>query len=45
MALTLVNPFAPDIRLDAAGKTVSPVIDARNVAVKFKVEDLSLIHI
>ncbi|WFU06399.1 ABC transporter ATP-binding protein (plasmid) [Rhizobium sp. CB3171] len=39
MALALVNPFAPDIRLDAAGKTVPPVIDARNVAVKFKVED------
>ncbi|MFS8110489.1 ABC transporter ATP-binding protein [Rhizobium jaguaris] len=39
MALALVNPFAPDARLDAASKTVPPVIDARNVAVKFKVED------
>ncbi|KAA1179965.1 ABC transporter ATP-binding protein [Rhizobium tropici] len=39
MALALVNSFAPDTRLDAANKTASPVIDARNIAVKFKVED------
>jgi len=39
MALALVNPFAPDTRLDVGEKTTSPVIDARNIAVKFKVED------
>ncbi|OED01501.1 MULTISPECIES: ABC transporter ATP-binding protein [unclassified Rhizobium] len=39
MALALVNSFAPDRRLDAANKTAAPVIDARNIAVKFKVED------
>ncbi|MGY5774943.1 ABC transporter ATP-binding protein [Rhizobium sp. LEGMi135b] len=39
MALALVNPFAPDIRHDVSEKTTSPVIDARNIAVKFKVED------
>ena len=39
MALALVNSFAPDTRLDAANKTAAPVIDARNIAVKFKVED------
>jgi peptide/nickel transport system ATP-binding protein len=39
MALALVNPFAPDVRHDAGEKTTSPVIDARNIAVKFKVED------
>ena len=39
MALALVNPFAPDVRHDVGEKTTSPVIDARNIAVKFKVED------
>ncbi|MGG6892824.1 MULTISPECIES: ABC transporter ATP-binding protein [Rhizobium] len=39
MALALVNPFAPDIRFDAGERAVAPVIDARNIAVKFKVED------
>ncbi|NLR98322.1 ABC transporter ATP-binding protein [Rhizobium sp. P38BS-XIX] len=39
MALALVNPFAPDIRHDVDAKTTAPVIDARNIAVKFKVED------
>ncbi|NLS16443.1 ABC transporter ATP-binding protein [Rhizobium sp. P40RR-XXII] len=39
MALALVNSFAPEVRFDAANKTASPVIDARNIAVKFKVED------
>jgi peptide/nickel transport system ATP-binding protein len=38
MALALVNPYAPDTRHDAGEKTTSPVIDARNIAVKFKVE-------
>ncbi|MCJ9749340.1 ABC transporter ATP-binding protein [Neorhizobium sp. BETTINA12A] len=38
MALALVNSFAPPIRLDHAGRTEQPVIDARNVAVNFKVE-------
>ncbi len=39
MALALVNPFAPDIRFDAGERAVAPVIDARNIAVKFKVEN------
>ena len=39
MALALVNPFAPDTRFDAGERAVAPVIDARNIAVKFKVED------
>ncbi len=39
MALALVNPYAPDTRHDAGEKTTAPVIDARNIAVKFKVED------
>ncbi|AYG68370.1 MULTISPECIES: ABC transporter ATP-binding protein [unclassified Rhizobium] len=39
MALALVNSFAPDVRHDAGEKTTQPVIDARNIAVKFKVED------
>ncbi|MFK0161391.1 ABC transporter ATP-binding protein [Rhizobium sp. NPDC090279] len=39
MALALINPFAPDVRHDIGEKTTSPVIDARNIAVKFKVED------
>ncbi|CDN58298.1 ABC transporter, nucleotide binding/ATPase protein (Oligopeptide) (plasmid) [Neorhizobium galegae bv. officinalis bv. officinalis str. HAMBI 1141] len=38
MALALVNSFAPPIRLDHAGRTEQPIIDARNVAVNFKVE-------
>ncbi|MCQ1852009.1 ABC transporter ATP-binding protein [Neorhizobium galegae] len=38
MALALVNSFAPPIRLDHAGRTEEPIIDARNVAVNFKVE-------
>ncbi|MDE1992789.1 MAG: microcin ABC transporter ATP-binding protein, partial [Rhizobiaceae bacterium] len=39
MSVALANSFAPDVRLDASGKSTPPVIDARNVAVKFKVED------
>ncbi len=39
MVLALVNPFAPDTRFDAGERAVAPVIDARNIAVKFKVED------
>jgi peptide/nickel transport system ATP-binding protein len=38
VALALVNPFAPDLRHDNEGRTTPPVIDARNVAVTFKVE-------
>ncbi|WP_105435077.1 ABC transporter ATP-binding protein [Neorhizobium tomejilense] len=38
MALALANSFAPPIRLDHAGRTEEPIIDARNVAVSFKVE-------
>ncbi|CDN52312.1 ABC transporter ATP-binding protein [Neorhizobium galegae] len=38
MALALVNSFAPPIRLDHTGRTEEPIIDARNVAVNFKVE-------
>jgi peptide/nickel transport system ATP-binding protein len=33
-----INPFAPAERLDHGDRTVAPVIDARNVAVEFKVE-------
>ncbi|QIO55147.1 ABC transporter ATP-binding protein (plasmid) [Rhizobium leguminosarum bv. trifolii] len=39
MALALVNSFAPPIRHDHDGRSDTPVIDARNVAVNFKVED------
>jgi peptide/nickel transport system ATP-binding protein len=39
MALALVNTFAPAIRHDSEGRTTAPIIDARNVAVTFKVED------
>ncbi|MGO4134270.1 ABC transporter ATP-binding protein [Rhizobium brockwellii] len=39
MALALVNSFAPPIRHDHDGRSDTPVIDARNVAVTFKVED------
>ncbi|WP_163874503.1 ABC transporter ATP-binding protein [Rhizobium laguerreae] len=39
MALALVNSFAPPVRHDHDGRTDTPVIDARNVAVNFKVED------
>jgi peptide/nickel transport system ATP-binding protein len=38
VALALVNPFAPVLRHDNEGRSTSPVIDARNVAVTFKVE-------
>jgi ABC-type microcin C transport system duplicated ATPase subunit YejF len=38
MALALVNSFAPPVRLDHEGRTESPVIDARNIGVNFKVE-------
>ncbi|AJC81747.1 oligopeptide ABC transporter ATP-binding protein (plasmid) [Rhizobium etli bv. phaseoli str. IE4803] len=39
MALPLVNSFAPPVRHDHDGRSETPVIDARNVAVNFKVED------
>ncbi|MGO7211529.1 ABC transporter ATP-binding protein [Rhizobium ruizarguesonis] len=39
MALALVNSFAPPIRHDHDGRSDTPIIDARNVAVNFKVED------
>ncbi|RWX23320.1 ABC transporter ATP-binding protein [Rhizobium leguminosarum] len=39
MALALVNSFAPPVRHDHDGRSDTPVIDARNVAVNFKVED------
>ncbi|NEJ72821.1 dipeptide ABC transporter ATP-binding protein [Rhizobium phaseoli] len=39
MALALVNSFAPLVRHDHDGRSDTPVIDARNVAVNFKVED------
>ncbi|OHV22616.1 ABC transporter ATP-binding protein [Rhizobium sp. RMa-01] len=39
MALSLVNSFAPSHRHDHDGRSDTPVIDARNVAVNFKVED------
>jgi len=39
MALSLVNSFAPLLRHDHDGRSDTPVIDARNVAVNFKVED------
>lgn len=38
MALALVNTFAPPVRLDHDGRSENPVIDARNIAVEFKVE-------
>ncbi|CDZ40074.1 ABC-type uncharacterized transport system, duplicated ATPase component [Neorhizobium galegae bv. officinalis] len=38
MTLALANSFAPPIRLDHACRTEGPIIDARNVAVSFKVE-------
>ena len=38
MALALVNSFAPPVRLDHEGRTENPIIDARNIGVKFKVE-------
>ncbi|MDK4735941.1 ABC transporter ATP-binding protein [Rhizobium sp. CNPSo 3490] len=38
MALALVNSFAPLIRHDHDGRSETPIIDARNVAVNFKVE-------
>jgi peptide/nickel transport system ATP-binding protein len=38
MALAM-NPFAPPVRHDHDGREQAPVIDARNIAVKFKVED------
>ncbi|OWO95482.1 microcin ABC transporter ATP-binding protein [Rhizobium esperanzae] len=39
MALSLVNCFAPPVRHDHDGRSDVPIIDARNVAVNFKVED------
>jgi len=39
MALSLVNSFAPLLRHDHDGRSDTPIIDARNVAVNFKVED------
>jgi peptide/nickel transport system ATP-binding protein len=39
MALALVNSFAPPVRHDNDGRSDTPIIDARNVAVNFKVED------
>ncbi|ARQ12734.1 oligopeptide ABC transporter ATP-binding protein (plasmid) [Rhizobium etli] len=39
MALSLVNSFAPAVRHDHDGRSETPIIDARNVAVNFKVED------
>ncbi|OWV61224.1 microcin ABC transporter ATP-binding protein [Rhizobium sp. N122] len=39
MALSLVNSFAPLVRHDHDGRAETPIIDARNVAVNFKVED------
>ncbi|MBX4950620.1 ABC transporter ATP-binding protein [Rhizobium binae] len=39
MALALVNSFAPPVRHDHNGRSDTPIIDARNVAVNFKVED------
>ncbi len=39
MALSVVENFAPMLRLDHHGRTTTPIIDARNVAVNFKVED------
>ncbi|MBB3962654.1 ABC transporter ATP-binding protein [Rhizobium metallidurans] len=38
MALALVNSFAPPVRLDHDAHKESPVIDARNIGVNFKVE-------
>ena len=39
MALALVNSFAPPVRHDHDGRSDTPIIDARNVGVNFKVED------
>ncbi|MBY3099965.1 ABC transporter ATP-binding protein [Rhizobium laguerreae] len=39
MALALVNSLAPPVRHDHDGRSDTPIIDARNVAVNFKVED------
>lgn len=38
MALSLVNSFAPPVRHDHEAHSEQPVIDARNIGVKFKVE-------
>src|SRR6478736_4100347 len=38
MALALVNSFAPSVRFDHEAHKESPVIDARNIGVNFKVE-------
>ena len=38
MALALVSSFAPPIRHDHDGRKESPIIDARNIGVNFKVE-------
>ncbi|MBO9100523.1 MULTISPECIES: ABC transporter ATP-binding protein [unclassified Rhizobium] len=39
MPLSVFENFAPVLRLDHPGRTTAPIIDARNVAVNFKVED------
>jgi peptide/nickel transport system ATP-binding protein len=39
MAPALANPFAPPVRHDHDGRQSQPIIDARNIAVNFKVED------
>ncbi|TCR78984.1 ABC transporter ATP-binding protein [Rhizobium sp. BK376] len=39
MALTSTNPFAPPVRHDHDNSKSRPVIDARSIAVQFKVED------
>jgi peptide/nickel transport system ATP-binding protein len=38
MALALVSSFAPPVRHDHHGRKESPIIDARNIGVNFKVE-------
>jgi peptide/nickel transport system ATP-binding protein len=38
MALALVSSFAPPVRHDHDGRKESPIIDARNIGVNFKVE-------
>ena len=38
MALALAQSFSPELRHDSGEKEGTPVIDARNIAVTFKVE-------
>ncbi|WP_436799541.1 ABC transporter ATP-binding protein [Rhizobium oryzicola] len=38
MAVVRLNPYAPETRLDHANRNGEPILDARNVAVTFKVE-------